>query len=60
MGTVKGVNALTQAGKIGFKTALGIGGSSGFISGLGAGYLSQVIHSSALQDKLEGEGYKFK
>ena len=57
-GTVKGTTALTEAGKIGVKRAVAIGGTSGLAMGTGAAIISQEVHSAALDRKMLKKGYR--
>ena len=59
VGTVKGTAALTKAGKIGVKTAMAIGGTSGLAMGSGAAFISQEVQSAALERKMKKDGYKY-
>ena len=58
-GTVKGTAALTEAGKIGVKRAVAIGGTSGLAMGSGAAFISQEVQSAALERKMKKDGYKY-
>ena len=58
-GTLKGTAALNEAGKIGVKRAVAIGGTSGIAMGSGATFFSQKVQSAALERKLKKDGYKY-
>lgn len=58
-GTVKGTAALTEAGKIGVKRAVAIGGTTGLAMGSGAAFISQEVQSAALERKMNKNGYKY-
>ena len=58
-GTVKGTAALTEAGKIGVKRAVAIGGTSGVAMGSGAAFICQEVQSAALERKMKKDGYEY-
>ena len=58
-GTVKGTAALTEAGKIGVKRAVAIGGTSGIAMGSGAAFICQEVQSAALERKMKKDGYNY-
>ncbi|XP_068738958.1 uncharacterized protein [Montipora capricornis] len=56
---VKKTAGMANAGKIGVKKALAIGGTSGLAMGSGAAFISQEVQSAALERKMKKDGYKY-